>query len=42
MGIAFVILWRLDRSGKQLEAVCANIKAEIAPTEDREREIIGE
>jgi type VI protein secretion system component VasF len=37
---ASAILWQLDRLGKQLEAVCANIKASLAPTEDREMEII--
>jgi hypothetical protein len=33
---------RLDRLGKQLEAVCANIKSELAPNEDRRREILSE
>lgn len=40
-GLLFV-LWRLDRLGKQLEAVCTNIKAELAPTEERRNEIIHE
>jgi len=40
--VMFLVLWRLDRLGKQLEAVCANIRAELAPTEDRGREIITE
>jgi hypothetical protein len=35
-----LILLRLDWLGKQLEAMSANIRAELAPTEDRGREII--
>jgi hypothetical protein len=38
----FVILWRLDRLGKQLEAVCTNIKVELTPDDDRKRELINE
>ena len=37
-----MIACRLDRLGKQLEAVCANIKAELAPTDERGDEIIRE
>jgi len=38
----FLLMWRLDRLGKQLEAVCANIKSELVPSEDRRREILSE
>jgi hypothetical protein len=34
--------WRLDRLGRQLEAVCANIKAELSPDPERGREILRE
>ena len=37
-----LVLLRLDRLGKQLEAMCANIRAELAPTEDRGRELVTE
>ena len=42
IGAAFMILWRLDRLGKQLEAICANIKEELTPDEDRKHEILSE
>ena len=32
--IAAVVLARLDRLGKQLEAVCAEIRADVARTEE--------
>ena len=37
----FFIVWRIDRLGRQLEAVCANIKAELS-SPDRGHEIIRE
>jgi hypothetical protein len=37
-----LVLLRLDRLSKQVVAMCANIRAELAPTEDRGREIITE
>ncbi len=42
IGAVFLLMFRLDRLGKQLEAVCANIKSELAPSEDRRREILRE
>jgi hypothetical protein len=39
---AFMVLARLDRLAKQLEAVNADIKAELAPNELRAREILSE
>jgi hypothetical protein len=41
-GAAFMVLARLDRLAKQLEAVNADIKAELAPNELRAREILSE
>jgi hypothetical protein len=41
LGLVFVT-WRLDRLGKQLEAVCTNIKVELTPDDDRKRELIKE
>lgn len=32
--IASIVLARMDRLGKQLEAVCASIRADLARTED--------
>lgn len=40
--IAGIVLARLDRLGKQLEAVCVSIRADLARTEDERDEIIGE
>jgi hypothetical protein len=37
-----LLMRRFDRLGKQLEAVCANIKLELSPSEDRRREILSE
>ena len=34
-GATVLILWRLDRLGRQLEAVCANIKINLATTQER-------
>ena len=42
IGAAFMVLARLDRLAKQLEAVNADIKAELAPNELRAREILSE
>jgi hypothetical protein len=42
VGSLVLLMLRFDRLGKQLEAVCANIKSELAPSEDRRREILGE
>jgi hypothetical protein len=42
VGSVVLLMLRLDRLGKQLEAVCANIKSELAPSEDRRREILSE
>ena len=42
IGAVFLLMFRLDRLGRQLEAVCANIKSELAPSEDRRREIFSE
>jgi hypothetical protein len=42
VGSVVLLMFRLDRLGKQLEAVCANIKSELAPSEDRRREIFSE
>jgi hypothetical protein len=41
LGCAFYIVWRIDRLGRQLEAVCANIKAELS-SPDRADEILRE
>jgi hypothetical protein len=38
--IAVIVLARLDRLGKQLEAVCALIRADVARTEDGREEIM--
>ena len=38
----FLLMWRLDRLGRQLEAVCADIKIELAPSEDRRDEFMAE
>jgi hypothetical protein len=32
----------LDRLGRQLEAVCSNIKVELAPSEDRSDKFLNE
>jgi hypothetical protein len=40
--IAAIVLARLDRLGKQLEAVCAEIRADVARTEDDRTEILTE
>ena len=42
IGAAFMVLARLDRLAKQLEAVNADIKAELPPNELRAREILSE
>jgi gas vesicle protein len=42
VGSVVLLMLRFDRLGKQLEAVCANIKSELAPSEDRRREILSE
>jgi hypothetical protein len=42
IGAAFMVLARLDRLAKQVEAVNADIKAELAPNELRAREILSE
>ena len=42
IGAAFMVLARLDRLAKQLEAVNADIKAELATNELRAREILSE
>ena len=34
-GATVLILWRLDRLGRQLEAVCGNIKINLATTQER-------
>jgi hypothetical protein len=36
------VLVRINRLGKQLEAVCASIKEELVPDEDRKQEILRE
>ena len=38
----FLLMWRLERLGKQLEAVCADIKMELAPSQDRRDEFLAE
>jgi hypothetical protein len=42
IGATGLIWWRMDRLGRQLEAVCANIKAELSPNPERGDEIIRE
>jgi hypothetical protein len=39
---AAIVLARLDRLGKQLEAVCALIRADVARTEDDRKEIMDD
>lgn len=41
-GLACVLWWRMDRLGRQLEAETASIRAELAPNDDRKREILAE
>jgi hypothetical protein len=41
-GATALILWRLDRLGKQLEAVCNIIKIDLAPTSERADEFSSE
>ena len=38
----FYVLWRLERLGKQLEAVSVEIREELVPDPDRKEEIIRE
>jgi len=38
----FLLMWRLDRLGKQLEAVCAIIRIDLAPSEARRGEFLTE
>jgi len=40
--IFLAVMWRLDRLGKQLEAVCTNIKVELTPDHERKRELTNE
>jgi hypothetical protein len=43
--VVATVLWRLDRIGKQIEAVCANIKVEVAElvgNEERASETLRE
>jgi hypothetical protein len=40
--IAAIVLARLDRLGKQLEAVCALIRADVASNEDDRKEIMDD
>jgi hypothetical protein len=38
----FLLMWRLDRLGKQLEAVCAIIRIDLAPSEARRGKFLTE
>jgi hypothetical protein len=40
--IAGIVLLRLDRLGKQIEAVCVTIRIDVARTEDERDEILSE
>jgi len=40
--MAAIVMVRLDRLGRQLEAVCASIRADVARTEDDREEILSE
>ena len=40
--IAALVMARLDRLGKQLEAVCVSIRADVARTEDDRTEILND
>ena len=42
IGVASVLMLRLDRLGKQLEAVSAMIRADLARTEEGRSEILQE
>jgi len=42
VGCLVLVMYRLDLLSKQVEAVCASIKAELATDPDREREILRE
>lgn len=42
IGCMFFFMFRLERLGKQIEAVCANIKAELSPSEAGRRQILDE
>jgi hypothetical protein len=42
VGSVVLLMLRFDRLGKQLEAVCANIKSELAPSVDRRDEFLAE
>ncbi|SHK85709.1 hypothetical protein SAMN05444159_4372 [Bradyrhizobium lablabi] len=41
-GITAIVLMRLDRLGKQIEAVCAEIRADVARTEEDRQEILDD
>jgi len=40
--IGMIVMARLDRLGRQLEAVCVSIRADVARTEDERDEILSE
>jgi len=40
--MAAIVLARLDRLAKQLEAVCASIRTDVARTEEDRREILDD
>jgi hypothetical protein len=40
--IGTILMSRLDRLGKQIEAVCVSIRADVARTEDDRNEILGD
>jgi hypothetical protein len=42
LGCVIVLMFRLDRLGRQVEAVCFDIKYELSPSEDRREEMLSE
>jgi hypothetical protein len=42
IGVATMLMFRLDRLGKQLEAVSAMVRADLARTEEQRSEVLQE